>query len=630
MLKPGGHLALAWNFFDAAHPVGAHGSSRPWASRRMTSSSHADPGGLRPLRPRRGARPSRTGRTSTATRSSTSSASRSYVASLDEAAREAKLDKVARVVRRLRPRPRRHAAAPTAPSASARRSIDRDEGTDEPIPGTARHTRADHLRRHRHRHAADRLPVRAAAAPCHYVYGHAALATVLTTGAPRSAPRPTARPSGPCTPPRWPRPALREGLTDRQRRAQPRPPPRPARHPGRRPHRHPRRAGLGRPRPAPRRRTCRASSPTSSTAGRTRVADQSTCLRPAAARCGRRCVSPLVVEETDRRHARRRRGVRRPGAWSGPPTRSRSGSRGSSSWPSSTPPGPALMEAEVRALRAQISPHFIYNSLGAIASFVRTDPDRARELLLEFADFTRYSFRRHGEYTTLAEELRSVERYLLLEQARFGDRLAGDAAHRPRGAAGRRALPLHPAAGRERRAARPRGQRRQGGRGRPARPSWPATSTRSASSRSRTTAPARTPSGYAARWPATPSMDSVGLGNVDARLRNAYGDDYGLVVETAPGAGTKVIVRVPKFAPGVAAQRLTARRSAAARTRAQSRPARPRHRRRAARPRRADLPARAATRASPACSAATPPPRRCGCCRTSRSTRSSSTSRCPG
>jgi len=37
-----------------------------------------------------------------------------------------------------------------------------------------------------------------------------------------------------------------------------------------------------------------------------------------------------------------------------------------------------LMEAEVRALRAQISPHFIYNSLGAIASFVRTDPDRAR------------------------------------------------------------------------------------------------------------------------------------------------------------------------------------------------------------------------------------------------------------
>jgi two-component system LytT family sensor kinase len=45
--------------------------------------------------------------------------------------------------------------------------------------------------------------------------------------------------------------------------------------------------------------------------------------------------------------------------------------------------------------------------------------------------------------------------------------------------------------------------------------------------------------------------DNVGLGNVDARLRQVYGDDFGLVVETAPGAGTKVSVRVPKFAPGV-------------------------------------------------------------------------------
>jgi two-component system LytT family sensor kinase len=83
-----------------------------------------------------------------------------------------------------------------------------------------------------------------------------------------------------------------------------------------------------------------------------------------------------------------------------------------------------LMEAEVRALRAQISPHFVYNALNAIASFVRTDPDRARDLLLDFADFTRYSFQRHGEYTTLEEELRCIERYLVLEQARFGDRLA--------------------------------------------------------------------------------------------------------------------------------------------------------------------------------------------------------------
>jgi two-component system, LytTR family, sensor kinase len=40
----------------------------------------------------------------------------------------------------------------------------------------------------------------------------------------------------------------------------------------------------------------------------------------------------------------------------------------------------------------------------------------------------------------------------------------------------------------------------------------------------------------------------VGLANVDERLRTSFGDEYGLVVETAPQAGTKVIVRVPKFA----------------------------------------------------------------------------------
>ena len=42
--------------------------------------------------------------------------------------------------------------------------------------------------------------------------------------------------------------------------------------------------------------------------------------------------------------------------------------------------------------------------------------------------------------------------------------------------------------------------------------------------------------------------ESVGLANVDERLRHAFGDEYGLVVETALGAGTRVVVRVPKYA----------------------------------------------------------------------------------
>ena len=116
--------------------------------------------------------------------------------------------------------------------------------------------------------------------------------------------------------------------------------------------------------------------------------------------------------------------VRRPRPrWCGRSRRSRPGCRLRSSLAGADRRQAQLVRAELSALRAQISPHFIYNSLTAIASFVRTDPDRARELLLEFADFSRYALRRGSAFTTLADELRNTERYLVLEQARFGERL---------------------------------------------------------------------------------------------------------------------------------------------------------------------------------------------------------------
>ena len=207
-----------------------------------------------------------------------------------------------------------------------------------------------------------------------------------------------------------------------------------------------------------------------------------------------------------------------------------------------------LMEAEVRALRAQISPHFIYNSLTAIASFVRTDPERARELLLDFADFTRYSFRRHGEYTTLAEELRSIERYLMLEKARFGDRLQVSLRVAPE------VLPvvvpflcLQPLV---------ENAVRHGLEGKDApghisiiAEDHDAECVLSVEDDGLGEDPERIRQALAGDV----SLDSVGLGNVDERLRSTFGDEYGLVVETAPGAGTRVVVRVPKFAPGVQA-----------------------------------------------------------------------------
>ena len=83
-----------------------------------------------------------------------------------------------------------------------------------------------------------------------------------------------------------------------------------------------------------------------------------------------------------------------------------------------------LAEAELRALRAQISPHFIYNALAAVANSIHERPDEARDLLADFAQFIRYAFRSERPYVTLADELHYVEKYLRLEQARFGERLA--------------------------------------------------------------------------------------------------------------------------------------------------------------------------------------------------------------
>ena len=82
-----------------------------------------------------------------------------------------------------------------------------------------------------------------------------------------------------------------------------------------------------------------------------------------------------------------------------------------------------LAQAELRALRAQISPHFIYNALAAVAGDIHARPEEARELLIDFAEFTRYLFRDGRPYVTLGEELGHVERYLRLEQARFRDGL---------------------------------------------------------------------------------------------------------------------------------------------------------------------------------------------------------------
>lgn len=196
-----------------------------------------------------------------------------------------------------------------------------------------------------------------------------------------------------------------------------------------------------------------------------------------------------------------------------------------------------LAQAELRALRAQISPHFIYNALGAIASFVRTDPERARDLLLEFAEFTRYSFRSHGEFTTLAEELRSIDRYLTLERARFGDRLKVRLRIAPEVLPV--VLPFLCVQPLVENAVRHGLSQKPGG-------GLVSIDATDAGAECHITVE---DDGVGMDPSSLMEGDHHGLSNVDDRLRALFGDEFGLVVETAPEAGTKVSMRVPKFHP---------------------------------------------------------------------------------
>jgi two-component system, LytTR family, sensor kinase len=179
---------------------------------------------------------------------------------------------------------------------------------------------------------------------------------------------------------------------------------------------------------------------------------------------------------------------------------------------------------------------------------VRTDPERARELILEFAEFTRYSFRAHGEFTTLAEELRSIDRYLTIERARFGERLQVRLQIAPEVLpVGLPFLCLQPLVENAVR----HGLSRKPGVG------MVSIEARDEGAECHITVEddgvGMDPQVLSNGAGDDDTGPHVGLTNVDERLRSVFGDRFGLVVETGLGAGTKVSMRVPKFHPNVRA-----------------------------------------------------------------------------
>jgi len=84
---------------------------------------------------------------------------------------------------------------------------------------------------------------------------------------------------------------------------------------------------------------------------------------------------------------------------------------------------PAITEARLQALQARIRPHFLFNSLNAVLSLVRSDPRRAEHALENMADLFRTLMSDARELTPLEDEVALTRAYLELEQLRLGDRL---------------------------------------------------------------------------------------------------------------------------------------------------------------------------------------------------------------
>ncbi len=189
-----------------------------------------------------------------------------------------------------------------------------------------------------------------------------------------------------------------------------------------------------------------------------------------------------------------------------------------------------LVMSELKLAQAQVNPHFLFNALNTIIAILRRDSDRARELLVHLSQFFRKNLKRASDVSTLAEELEHIGAYLEIEKARFEGRLTVETEIDPALLSLRMpAFTLQPlvenafkhglsarmGAGR----ATIRAYRRDG-------------------------AVLVEIEDNAGAW-TEPQGTGLGMQIVDKRVKNLYGESYGLSVTSVPQELTRVTVRLP-------------------------------------------------------------------------------------
>jgi two-component system, LytTR family, sensor kinase len=205
-------------------------------------------------------------------------------------------------------------------------------------------------------------------------------------------------------------------------------------------------------------------------------------------------------------------------------------------------------EAELRALRAQLNPHFLFNALTTIAQLVEEAPARALDTIMRLTSLLRGVLRSEGEYTTLGRELEIIESYLEIEHARFEQRLRVTLAI-PHNLRSIRVPPLVLQPIVENAVKHGIAPRTEGGevvvsshlQNTPAGVSELVMTVRDSGA------------GATSLELAHGRALGVGLQNVERRLAYQYGDAASLTVASTPGYGTTVTVKVP-----VAAARISA------------------------------------------------------------------------
>jgi two-component system LytT family sensor kinase len=200
-------------------------------------------------------------------------------------------------------------------------------------------------------------------------------------------------------------------------------------------------------------------------------------------------------------------------------------------------------EAELRALRAQLNPHFLFNALTTVGHLLQEAPDRALATLLRLTGLLRAVLRpTAGELVTLGEEMEIVEAYLAIEQARFEERLRGHV-DVPAALHGLRlpALLLQPLV--ENAVKHGITPLRAGGEVRVVARLEPATADASTDRLHLTVSD--TGAGVAPSEAAARRARGLGLASVEQRLERRFGAAASFRFESAPGQGTTVELRLP-------------------------------------------------------------------------------------